>query len=283
MSAINVTKRNATKEPVNYDKIHKVVDWAGEGLNTSTSQVVMAAKLEFIDGIMTEDIHDILIKTAADLTSEENPDYAILAGRLLTFDLRKRAFGEFTPPTLHDQITHLVRLGKYDKQLLTDYTIAELEELNGALDHSRDLEFEYAAMKQFKGKYLVQDRVSGAIYESPQFIYMLVGACLFSAYDKDIRLGMIKDFYEAASLHKISLPTPIMSGVRTPTRQFSSCVLIESGDSLDSIDATAGSIVRYVSQRAGIGVNFGRIRALGSKIRNGEAFHTGKHYAPSMG
>ncbi|MEF1305825.1 ribonucleotide reductase N-terminal alpha domain-containing protein, partial [Vibrio owensii] len=207
--------------------------------------------------------------------SEETPDYQYLAARLAVFHLRKKAYGQYEPPTLYNHVARLVDMGKYDQHILEDYTKAELDELDAYLDHKRDLDFSYAAVKQLEGKYFVQNRVSGEIYESAQFLYILVSACLFANYPKETRLDYIKRFYDATSTFKISLPTPIMSGVRTPTRQFSSCVLIECGDSLDSINATASSIVRYVSQRAGIGINAGRIRALGSEIRGGEAFHTG--------
>ncbi|HDO1374242.1 MULTISPECIES: class 1a ribonucleoside-diphosphate reductase subunit alpha [Aeromonas] len=271
-----VTKRNGHKEPIDLDKIHRVLDWAAEGLdNVSVSQVELKSHIQFYDGIRTADIHETIIKATADLISEQTPDYQYMAARLAIFHLRKKAYGQFEPPHLYQHVARLVDMGKYDKHLLEDYTQAEFEELNTHLDHWRDMDFSYAAVKQLEGKYLVQNRVTGEIYESPQFLYMLVAACLFSKYPKDTRLDYIKRFYNAVSTFKISLPTPIMSGVRTPTRQFSSCVLIECDDSLDSINATASSIVRYVSQRAGIGINAGRIRGLGSPIRGGEAFHTG--------
>ncbi|WP_421308047.1 class 1a ribonucleoside-diphosphate reductase subunit alpha [Aeromonas veronii] len=271
-----VTKRNGHKEPIDLDKIHRVLDWAAEGLdNVSVSQVELKSHIQFYDGIRTADIHETIIKATADLISEQTPDYQYMAARLAIFHLRKKAYGQFEPPHLYQHVARLVDMGKYDKHLLADYTQAEFEELNTHLDHWRDMDFSYAAVKQLEGKYLVQNRVTGEIYESPQFLYMLVAACLFSKYPKDTRLDYIKRFYDAVSTFKISLPTPIMSGVRTPTRQFSSCVLIECDDSLDSINATASSIVRYVSQRAGIGINAGRIRGLGSPIRGGEAFHTG--------
>ncbi|MFM4803068.1 class 1a ribonucleoside-diphosphate reductase subunit alpha [Aeromonas bivalvium] len=271
-----VTKRNGHKEPIDLDKIHRVLDWAAEGLdNVSVSQVELKSHIQFYDGIRTADIHETVIKAAADLISEQSPDYQYMAARLAIFHLRKKAYGQFEPPHLYQHVAKLVDMGKYDKHLLEDYSQAEFEELNAHLDHWRDMDFSYAAVKQLEGKYLVQNRVTGEIYESPQFLYILVAACLFSKYPKDTRLSYIKRFYDAVSTFKISLPTPIMSGVRTPTRQFSSCVLIECDDSLDSINATASAIVRYVSQRAGIGINAGRIRGLGSPIRGGEAFHTG--------
>lgn len=276
MNTLTATKRNGRKEPIDLDKIHRVITWAAEGLeDVSVSQVELKAHIQFYDGIKTSDIHELIIKSAADLISAETPDYQHLAARLAIFHLRKRAYQRFTPPSLFKHVSKMVRMGKYDPALMTDYSKQELETLDIYIDHWRDLNFAYAAVKQWEGKYLVQNRVTGDIYESPQFAYMLIGACLFANYPKETRLDYVRRFYDACSLFKISLPTPIMSGVRTPTRQFSSCVLIESDDSLDSINATASAIVKYVSQRAGIGVNIGRIRAIGSTIRGGEAFHTG--------
>ncbi len=273
---LQVTKRNGELEKIDLDKIHKVITWAAKGLNNvSVSQVEIKAHIQFYDGIKTEDIHETLIKSAADLISTDAPDYQYLAARLAIFHLRKKAYGQFEPPKLFDHVKRMVEMGKYDEHLLADYSIEEFEQMEEFLDHWRDMNFSYAAVKQLEGKYLVQNRVTGEIYESAQFLYVLVAACLFANYPKETRLDYVKRFYDAVSQFKISLPTPIMAGVRTPTRQFSSCVLIETGDSLDSINATASAIVKYVSQRAGIGVNAGRIRALGSEIRGGEAFHTG--------
>ncbi len=274
--SLYVTKRDGRKERIDLDKIHRVVDWAAEGLhNVSVSQVELRSQIQFYDGIRTSDIHETMIKAAADLISSDAPDYQYLAARLAIFHLRKKAFGQFEPPKLYDHVIRLVEMGKYDSHLLEDYSPEEFAKMDEFIDHWRDMNFSYAAVKQLEGKYLVQNRVTGEIYESAQFLYILVAACLFSKYPKETRLDYIRRFYEAVSTFRISLPTPIMAGVRTPTRQFSSCVLIECGDSLDSINATASSIVKYVSQRAGIGVNAGRIRALGSPIRGGEAFHTG--------
>ncbi|PCE66914.1 MULTISPECIES: class 1a ribonucleoside-diphosphate reductase subunit alpha [Salinivibrio] len=273
---ITVLKRDGRKENLNLDKIHRVVTWAAEGLtNVSVSLVEMRSHIQFYDGMRTEDIHETIIKAAADLISEESPDYQYLAARLAVFHLRKKAYGQFEPPTLVKHVKNMVEKGKYDAHILEDYSEDELDTLDSYIDHWRDMNFSYAAVKQLEGKYLVQNRVTGEIYESAQFLYMMVAACLFAAYPKETRLDYIRRFYDAVSQFKISLPTPIMSGVRTPTRQFSSCVLIECDDSLDSINATSSAIVRYVSQRAGIGINAGRIRALGSPIRGGEAFHTG--------
>ncbi|EKE86926.1 class 1a ribonucleoside-diphosphate reductase subunit alpha [Idiomarina xiamenensis] len=273
---LSVTKRDGQREPLNLDKIHRVITWAAEGLhNVSASQVEIKSHIQFYDGIKTEDIHETIIKAAADLISEEAPDYQYMAARLAIFHLRKKAYGQFEPPRLADHVKRMVENGRYDRHLLDDYSSDEFDQMDEFIDHWRDMNFSYAAVKQLEGKYLVQNRVSGEIYESAQFLYVLVAACLFANYPRDTRMAYIKRFYDATSEFKISLPTPIMSGVRTPTRQFSSCVLIETGDSLDSINATASAIVKYVSQRAGIGINAGRIRALGSPIRNGEAFHTG--------
>lgn len=273
---IKVTKRDGRLEPIDLDKIHKVIEWAAHDLdNVSVSQVELKSHIQFYDGIRTRDIHETIIKSAADLISETTPDYQYLAARLAIFHLRKIAYNKFTPPHLYDHVKTLTDAGKYDEHILADYSRAEFDELEAYLDHWRDMSLAYAAVEQMAGKYLVQDRVTKTVYESPQFLYMLVGMCLFANYEKSERLSYVKRFYDATSQFKISLPTPIMSGVRTPSRQFSSCVLIECGDSLDSINATTSAIVRYVSQRAGIGINAGRIRALGSPIRGGEAQHTG--------
>lgn len=283
-----VTKRDGRRELIDLEKIHRVIIWAAEGLeNVSVSQVELSAHLQFYEGIKTSDIHETLIKSAADLISEDAPDYQYLAARLAVFHLRKRAFNDFEPPHLYDHVVNMVEQKRYDQHLLSDYSREDFDELNDYLDHSRDMNFSYAAVKQLEGKYLVQNRVTGEIYESPQQLYMLVAACLFANYPRETRLDYVKRFYDATSKFKLSLPTPIMAGVRTPTRQFSSCVLIETGDSLDSINATAGAIVKYVSQRAGIGINAGGIRAIGSPIRNGEAFHTGcipfyKHFQTAV-
>ncbi|WP_298979716.1 class 1a ribonucleoside-diphosphate reductase subunit alpha [uncultured Psychrobacter sp.] len=273
---IQVTKRDGRLEPIDLDKIHKVIEWAAHDLdNVSVSQVELKSHIQFYEGIKTRDIHETIIKSAADLISEDTPDYQYLAARLAIFHLRKIAYNQFEPPHLFDHVTTLTEAGKYDEHILADYSRSEFDELEAYLDHWRDMNLAYAAVEQMAGKYLVQDRVTKTVYESPQFLYMLVGMCLFANYDKAERLSYVKRFYDATSQFKISLPTPIMSGVRTPSRQFSSCVLIECGDSLDSINATTSAIVRYVSQRAGIGINAGRIRALGSPIRGGEAQHTG--------
>lgn len=286
-SSIRVKKRDGSLEPLDLDKLHKVLDWAAEGLNVSVSQVELSSHIQFYDGIESETIHNTLIKSAADLISADEPDYQYLAARLCIFSLRKKAYGGFEPPTVYEHVKRVTALGKYDKHILEDYSEQDFEKMQGFIDHSRDLNFAYAGVQQLLGKYLVQNRVTKEIYETPQMLYMLVGACLFSNYPEQKRLKYVKAFYDAVSKFKISLPTPIMGGVRTPTRQFSSCVLIECGDSLDSINATAGAIVKYISQRAGIGINAGAIRAEGSEIRSGEAKHTGcipfyKHFQSAV-
>ena len=285
---IQVTKRDGDREQLDLEKIHKVITWAAEGLdNVSVSEVELKAHIQFYDGIKTTDIHETLIKSAADLISAQAPDYQYLAARLAIFHLRKRAFGQFEPPRLYNHVVKLVAAKKYDRHLLSDYSEAEFDRMETFMDHDRDMTFSYAAVKQLEGKYLVQNRVTGEYYESPQMLYLLIGACLFAGYPQETRLDYIERFYHAVSTFRLSLPTPIMAGVRTPTRQFSSCVLIECGDSLDSINATSSAIVKYVSQRAGIGINAGNIRALGSPIRGGEAFHTGcipfyKHFQTAV-
>lgn len=275
MENIKVTKRDGSREAVDLDKIHRVLEWAVDGLDdVSVSQIEMKSSIQLFDGMSTQDIHKTLVKTSADLISESNPNYQYVAARLAIFDIRKEAYGRFTPPSLYDHIVKMTKSGIYDKHILEDYSKSEILDLEKSLIHDRDLDFSYASVQQLQGKYLAQNRVTKKVHESPQMLYMLVAMCLFSRY-KENRLDYVIRFYNAVSEFRISLPTPIMSGVRTPTRQFSSCVVIESDDTLDSINATASSIVNYVSRRAGIGVNAGRIRAIGSEIRGGEAEHTG--------
>ena len=276
MDNIFIKKRDGREELLDIEKMRKVIRWAIDSIdNVSLSQIEMKSRIQFADKMKSEDIQKILIKTAADLISKDTPNYSIVAARLNMFDLRKRAYGQFDPPKLYDHVVKMVKLGKYDKKLLEYYTEEEFNEMDRFIDHSRDLDFHYAAVKQLEGKYLVQNRTTGEVYESPQMAYILISAIFFQRYNKDKRLGLVKEFYDYLSIGVISLPTPIMGGLRTPTRQFSSCVLIECGDTLNSINATASAIVKYVSQRAGIGINAGAIRALGSPIRGGEAFHTG--------
>ena len=273
---INVTKRDGTKEPIDINKMSKVLEWASEDLEgVSASQVELNTRIQFYEGITSEDIQKTLIKTSADLITADNPNYQYMAARLAMFNLRKVAYGEFTPPTLQAHIERMIEKGLYDKDISRQYTEDELTTCDSYISHSRDMLLSYSAVKQLEGKYLVQDRTTKRVYETPQMLYMMVAMVLFMKYPKATRLAYVKKFYDAASTFKISLPTPIMAGVRTPTKQFSSCVLIECGDSLESIKATSNTIVDYISKRAGIGFNIGAIRALGAPIRNGEAVHTG--------
>ncbi len=273
---MQVRKRDGTLEDLNIDKLHKVVMYACEGIaGVSASQVEINSKIQFFDKIDTEDIQETLIKSAADLISEEAPNYQYVAGRLINYHLRKMVYGQFEPPCLCDIVQENIDAGFYDSEFTELYTKDEINQLQSYIDHERDEVLTYAAMEQFRGKYLVQNRATGQIYETPQVAYMMIAATLFAKYPEDTRMSYIKAYYDAISLFKISLPTPVMAGVRTPQRQFSSCVLIETDDSLDSINATTSSIVKYVSQKAGIGIGAGSIRAVGSKIRSGDATHTG--------
>jgi len=273
---MKVRKRSGELEEINIEKLHKVVYNACDGITgVSTSEVEMHSQLQFYSGISSVEIQETLIKSAADLISEETPNYQYVAGRLINYQLRKQVYDSFTPPHLTDIINKNIKLGVYDKQILTEYSSAELDELNSYIKHDRDEQLTYAAMEQFRGKYLVKNRVTGEMYETPQVCYMMVAATLFGRYPPETRLRYVKDYYDAISTHDISLPTPVMAGVRTPQRQFSSCVLIETDDSLDSITATTSAIVKYVSQKAGIGIGAGKIRALGSPVRNGDTSHTG--------
>lgn len=276
MTQITVTKRDGRREPLDLEKLHKVVFWATKDITgVSASEVEIKSHIQFYSGIKTSDIQETLIKSAADLISEDTPNYQYVAGRLINYHLRKQVYGDYEPWPLKAIVERNVEVGYYDQGLLDAYTDEEWEKLNSYIRHDRDEEFTYAAMEQWRGKYLVQNRVTGQIYETPQVAYMLIAATLFQSYPKDTRMQWVRDYYDATSNGDISLPTPVMAGVRTPQKQFSSCVLIETDDSLDSISATAASIVRYVSQKAGIGIGAGRIRALGSPIRNGDAYHTG--------
>lgn len=272
---INVTKRNGSKEHLDLEKFHRVAEFACEGLTgVSASDLEIRTHIQFYNNIKTVDIQETLIKAAADLITEESPNYQYVAGRLINYGLRKEVYDQFDPPSLLDHITGQVDSENYDRVLVDSYTPEEIEILDSYINHERDFQLTYAAMEQMRGKYLVKNRVTGQIFETPQMAMMCIAMTLFSSYT-DNRLKWVKDLYNALSNFDISLPTPIMAGVRTSQRQFSSCVLIETDDSLDSINATASSIVKYVSQKAGIGINAGRIRALGSSIRNGDTSHTG--------
>jgi ribonucleoside-diphosphate reductase alpha chain len=273
---IKITKRNGRTEPLDLDKLHKVVYYACEGITgVSPSEVELRSHIQFYDGIKSSDIQETLIKSTADLISEETPGYQYVAGRLINYHLRQMVYNQFEPWPLYKIVKTNVEKGFYDNALIEDWTEEEWDQLNDYIKHPRDENLTYAGMEQFRGKYLVQNRVTKTIYETPQVAYMCIAATLFGEYPKETRMRWVKDYYDAISTFQISLPTPVMAGVRTPQRQFSSCVLIETDDSLDSINATTSSIVKYVSQKAGIGIGAGNIRALGSPIRNGDAYHTG--------
>jgi ribonucleoside-diphosphate reductase alpha chain len=276
MSQIQVIKRDGNKEPLDLDKLHTVVNYACQDITgVSASEVEIRSHLQFYDGIKSVDIQETIIKSTADLISEETPGYQYVAGRLINYHVRKQVYNAFTPWSLYKLVTRNVDIGMYDPALLTDWSEEEWNQLDGYIKHERDETLTYAGMEQFRGKYLVQNRVTKEIYETPQMAYMCIAVTLFGGYPKETRMKWVKDYYDAISTYVISLPTPVMAGVRTPQRQFSSCVLIETDDSLDSINATTSSIVKYVSQKAGIGIGAGNIRALGSPIRNGDAYHTG--------
>ena len=284
---ITVTKRDGTREPLDINKFHKVALYACEGLSgVSVSDLEIKTHIQFYDKIKSSDIQETLIKAAAELITEDEPNYQYVAGRLINYNLRKQVYGTYNPEPL---LKHYIRVrdeGYYDKEMGDVYSVEEFDELEKYIDHDRDNLLTYAAMEQFRGKYLIRNRVTNKFYETPQMAFMLIAMTLFQNYTKD-RMKWVKDLYDAISKFDISLPTPIMAGVRSPQRQFSSCVLIETDDSLDSINATASAIVKYVSQKAGIGIGGGSIRAVGSPIRNGDASHTGvipfyKHFQSAV-
>ncbi len=276
MSNILITKRDGRKEPIDLEKMHRVVFSACEGINgVSPSEVEIKSHIQFYNGISSAEIQETLIKSAADLISEDTPNYQWVAGNLINYHIRKEVYGDFTPWHLYEIVKRNVEKGFYDPALLTSYTEEDWEKINGFVKHDRDFAISYVGMEQFRGKYLVQNRVTKQLFETPQVAYVLIAATLFSEYNSDERLKWVKEYYDSISLFEISLPTPIMAGVRTPQRQFSSCVVIETDDSLDSINATSSAVVKYVSQKAGIGIGAGSIRAINSPIRNGDASHTG--------
>ena len=273
---IHVVKSDGRKTSLDIRKIQKITQEACEGLHgVSASQVEMNSGIQFYDGIETSDIQKILVRSASDLISLEAPNYEYVAARLLLYGLRKNVFHEFHYPVLLDHVKHNIDRGVYDKELLTYYTEEEWASLDKLIVHKRDLDFTYAGLQQVVDKYLVQDRSNGNIFETPQFMYILIAATLFAQYPKVTRMNYIKRYYNAISTFKINIPTPVMSGIRTPIRQFASCVLVDVDDTLNSIFNSDSAIGYYVSQRAGIGINAGRIRGINSKIRDGEVQHTG--------
>ncbi len=273
-----VKKRNGTIEPLNLEKMHVMVEEACKGLaGVSASQVEIQSGIQFYDGISTGEIQEILIRSASDLIDLDHPNYQYVAARLLLYSVRKQIYGRLHDhPKLIDHVKKCVKAGVYDKELLTLYSEEEFEKLETFIDHERDYLFTYAGLRQVVDKYLVQDRSTGALYESPQFMYLLISASIFSKYSPEIRLDYVKKYYNAISKHRINIPTPIMAGVRTPLRQYASCVLVDIDDTLDSIFSSDMAIGKYVAQRAaGIGINAGRIRGINAKIRGGEVQHTG--------
>lgn len=276
-NGIKVQKRNGTIEGLDLDKMHLMVEEACRGLSgVSASQVEMTSGIQFYDGITTDEIQEILIKSASDLISLDAPNYQYVAARLLLFSIRKKIYGgRVDLPHLEDHINSCVMSHVYDHEIYDFYSKEEIDKANSFIDHDRDFLFTYAGLRQVVDKYLVQDRSSGKLYETPQFMYMMIALTMFSKYPKETRMSYIRKYYDAISKHKINIPTPIIAGVRTPTRQFASCTLIDVDDTLDSIIASDGAMMKYVSGRAGIGLNIGRLRAIGSKIRNGEVISTG--------
>ncbi len=274
----SVIKRNGESAPLDLDRVHHIVEHACHGLaGVSESQVEMNANLQFFDGIETKDIQEILIRSANDLITLENPNYQFVAARLLLFGLRKGVYHGHPdhPPHLSIHIENCIKQGVYDPAIATQYSPEEWDDINNYIDYDRDYLFTYAGLRQVVDKYLVQDRSSGEIYETPQQMYIMIAATLFQNYSIETRISYVKKYYDAISRHKINIPTPVMAGVRTPIRQFASCVLVDTDDTLDSIFSSDMAIGKYVAQRAGIGINAGRIRGIGSKIRGGEVQHTG--------
>ena len=275
-SNIKVLKRDGRLEPLDIDKIHFVVEEACEGLSgVSASQIEINANIQFYDGITTKDIQHVLVKSANDLISLENPNYQYAAARLLSYDVRKEAHGQYEYIPLLKLILRNIKLGVYDRTIVEKYHKSEIKKLNTWIKRDRDLDFTYAGLRQVVDKYLVQDRSSGELYETPQDMYMMIAATLFADYPRKNRMSYVKKYYDAISQFKINIPTPVMAGVRTPIRQFASCVLVDSDDTLSSIFSSDMAIGLYVARRAGIGINAGRIRGINSKIRGGEVQHTG--------
>jgi ribonucleoside-diphosphate reductase alpha chain len=272
-----VVKRNGLIESLDLDKMHLMVEEACKGLaGVSASQVEMTSGIQFYNGISTQEIQEILIRSASDLINLDHPNYQYVAARLLLFAVRKQLYGRMKElPTLEDHIFTCVNAQVYDSEIFNKYSKEEIERVNSWIDHDRDYLFTYAGLRQVVDKYLVQDRSTGGVYETPQFMYMMIALTIFAEYPKETRMSYVRRYYDAISKHKINIPTPIMAGVRTPLRQFASCVLVDTDDTLDSIFSSDMAIGRYVAQRAGIGINAGRIRGINSKIRGGEVQHTG--------
>jgi ribonucleoside-diphosphate reductase alpha chain len=275
---INVVKRGVRgKEPLNIDKIHDMVEYAVEDIKgVSSSQVEMNSGLQFYDGMSTDDIQQILIKSAADLISLDNPNYQYVAARLLLYSLRKQVINKlWDHPHIYDHVKKGVEIKVYDENILKWYDKKDFDRMENWINHERDYTFTYAGLRQVIDKYLVQDRSNNNVFETPQMMYMMISATVFAQYSKENRMTYVKKYYDAISQFKINIPTPVMAGVRTPLKQYASCVLVDVDDTLDSIFSSDMAIGRYVAQRAGIGINAGRIRGINARIRGGEVQHTG--------
>ena len=272
-----VKRRSRGREPLNIEKIHEMVEYAVEGITgVSSSQVEMSSGLQFFDGITTDEIQQILVKSAADLISLDTPNYQFVAGRLLLFSLRKQVFKRmWDHPQFYSHVKKCVDMKLYDDEILENYNEEDFNQMQSWLDHARDYDFTYAGLRQVIDKYLVQDRSTNELFETPQFMYMMISATVFAKYPGTTRMGYVRRYYDAISKFKINIPTPVMAGVRTPLRQYASCVLVDVDDTLDSIFSSDMGIGKYVAQRAGIGINAGRIRGINSRIRGGEVQHTG--------
>jgi ribonucleoside-diphosphate reductase alpha chain len=276
-NGIKVKKRDGRIESLDLDKMHLMVEEACQSLaGVSASQVEMQSGIQFYDGVTTDEIQEILIRSASDLIDLDHPNYQFVAARLLLFAVRKQLYGKMRQlPHLEKHIVDCTSKDVYDKEIFVKYSKEEIDKANSFIDHHRDFMFTYAGLRQVVDKYLVQDRSGGGVYETPQFMYIMIALTIFAEYPKDTRMSYVKRYYDAISKHKINIPTPIMAGVRTPLRQFASCVLVDVDDTLDSIFTSDMAIGRYVAQRAGIGINAGRIRGINAKIRGGEVQHTG--------
>lgn len=275
--SIQVIKRDGTKQPLDLDKFHKVVAFACDDITgVSASEIEIKSQIQFYNNIKSSAIQETLIKAAANLISEDTPNYQHVAGKLVNYHLRKEVYGQYEPIHLYEHVQKVVKKGFYDKDLLKLYTREEYDQLNSMIKHDRDEHLTYVAMEQFRGKYLVRDRVSGRTFETPQMAYILIAAVLFASYPKETRMDWVKKCYDAISQQEISLATPVLAGIRTPERQYASCTLIESADSRDGINATSNAVVEYISARAGLGIHGGFIRSEGSPVQGGAKTHTGK-------
>ena len=279
---ITVVKRSGSRVPLDISKIQRQVYLACKNIDAvSPSMIEIKAQLEFHDGMTTETIDELLLKAMVDLIDEtENPEinnvnYQYVAGRQMVSMLRKKAYGQYEPPKLYEIVKRNIDLGLYTPELLNWYSEDEWNIIDLFIDHDKDTQYTYAAIAQLAEKYLVQNRATGKLYESPQIRYAVAAATAFHAEPKETRLKYVKEYYECASDGHFTLATPVLAGLGTTTKQFSSCVLISSDDTLDSIFAAGEMMAKYASKRAGIGLEIGRIRPLGAPIRNGEIKHTG--------